>query len=101
MTEKGLSEERKLSSVDVQLPVLKSSSEEDGTQADYLDEQYIKTGSVNDDYGDVKQVQAAKVIQRTWRRHIDTHVFRYFKDLINFRQKGDPRCFLNMSILEK
>lgn len=56
--------------MDVQLPVLKSSSEEDGTQADYLDEQNIKTGSVNDDYGDVKQVQAAKVIQRTWRRHI-------------------------------
>lgn len=94
MTEKGSSEERKLSPVDVQLPVLKSSSEEDGTQADYLDEQYIKTGSVNDDYGDVKQVQAAKVIQRTWRRHIDTHVFQYFKDLINFRQKGDPRLLL-------
>ncbi|XP_015196666.1 protein MFI isoform X2 [Lepisosteus oculatus] len=41
-----------------------------------------------------KQNQAARVIQRAWRRHIDTHVFKYYKDLISFRKKGDPRLLL-------
>ncbi|XP_066555296.1 protein MFI isoform X2 [Amia ocellicauda] len=41
-----------------------------------------------------KQAHAAQVIQRAWRRHIDTHVFQYYKHLIGFRNQGDPRLLL-------
>uniref|UniRef100_F6PP06 Uncharacterized protein n=1 Tax=Ciona intestinalis TaxID=7719 RepID=F6PP06_CIOIN len=37
---------------------------------------------------------AASVIQRSWRRHIDMQVFRYYRDLINFRGHGDPALML-------
>uniref|UniRef100_H2YYQ0 Uncharacterized protein n=1 Tax=Ciona savignyi TaxID=51511 RepID=H2YYQ0_CIOSA len=37
---------------------------------------------------------AASVIQRAWRRHIDMQVFRYYRDLINFRGHGDPALML-------
>ncbi|XP_076824881.1 uncharacterized protein LOC143470550 [Clavelina lepadiformis] len=37
---------------------------------------------------------AATVIQRAWRRHIDMQVFRYYRDLINFRGQGDPALML-------
>ncbi|XP_028657080.1 protein MFI [Erpetoichthys calabaricus] len=42
----------------------------------------------------MKKTNAAKVIQRAWRRYIDTCVFRYYKSLINFRRQGDPRLLL-------
>ncbi|ELU12370.1 hypothetical protein CAPTEDRAFT_228976 [Capitella teleta] len=38
--------------------------------------------------------EASKVIQRAWRRHIDVQVFKYYRDLINFRQRGDPSLML-------
>ncbi|XP_020895635.1 uncharacterized protein C11orf65 homolog [Exaiptasia diaphana] len=38
--------------------------------------------------------EAAKVIQRSWRKHIDTQVYRYYKDLINFKTRGDPALML-------
>lgn len=38
--------------------------------------------------------EAACIIQRVWRKHIDLQVFKYYKDLINFRQQGDPRVML-------
>ncbi|PAA92492.1 hypothetical protein BOX15_Mlig026939g2, partial [Macrostomum lignano] len=38
--------------------------------------------------------EAAAKIQRAWRRHIDMQVFRYYRDLINFKQKGDPALML-------
>ncbi|KAJ8010861.1 hypothetical protein DPEC_G00079530 [Dallia pectoralis] len=37
---------------------------------------------------------AARVIQRTWRRHMDIGVFRYFKNLVKFCSLGDPRHLL-------
>ncbi|XP_028972212.2 protein MFI isoform X2 [Esox lucius] len=37
---------------------------------------------------------AARIIQRTWRRHVDTRVFQYFKNLVRFRSRGDPRLLL-------
>ncbi|XP_038078313.1 protein MFI-like [Patiria miniata] len=38
--------------------------------------------------------EAAKMIQRAWRRHIDVQVYRYYRDLINFRCRGDPSMML-------
>ncbi|XP_067108209.1 protein MFI [Osmerus mordax] len=38
--------------------------------------------------------RSACIIQRTWRRHVDTQVFKYFKMLVSFRNQGDPRLLL-------
>nr|CAB3226509.1 uncharacterized protein C11orf65 homolog [Phallusia mammillata] len=38
--------------------------------------------------------EAATIIQRAWRKHIDMQVFRYYRDLINFRGQGDPSLML-------
>ncbi|XP_026793880.2 protein MFI [Pangasianodon hypophthalmus] len=38
--------------------------------------------------------RAARVIQRTWRKHANIVVFKYFKNLVNFRNQGDPRLLL-------
>lgn len=38
--------------------------------------------------------QACIAIQRAWRRHIDIQVYKYYRDLINFKQKGDPALML-------
>ncbi|XP_032228131.1 protein MFI [Nematostella vectensis] len=38
--------------------------------------------------------EAARVIQRTWRKHIDIQVYRYYRDLISFRNRGDPSLML-------
>ncbi|KAM4701794.1 protein MFI [Discoglossus pictus] len=43
---------------------------------------------------DVEQDEAARVIQRAFRRFINTKVFKYYKNLINFKGKGDPRLLL-------
>ncbi|XP_069496388.1 protein MFI isoform X2 [Ambystoma mexicanum] len=40
------------------------------------------------------RAKAAKIIQRAWRKHIDMHVFGYYKNIINFKGKGDPRSLL-------
>lgn len=40
------------------------------------------------------RTQAAIVIQKAWRRHIDMQVFRYYRDLINFRRQGNPALML-------
>jgi len=37
---------------------------------------------------------ASNIIQKTWRRHIDLQVFKYYKKLINFQNKGDPQFIL-------
>lgn len=37
---------------------------------------------------------AAVSIQRAWRRHIDIQVYRYYRDLINFKTRGDPSVML-------
>lgn len=37
---------------------------------------------------------AAVSIQRAWRRHIDIQVYRYYRDLINFKSRGDPSVML-------
>ncbi|XP_066517476.1 protein MFI-like [Hoplias malabaricus] len=38
--------------------------------------------------------QAARIIQRLWRKHVNIAVFKYFKDLVNFGSHGDPRNLL-------
>ncbi|XP_064618017.1 protein MFI-like [Liolophura sinensis] len=38
--------------------------------------------------------EAASIIQRTWRRHIDIQVYRYYRDLINFKTRGEPSLML-------
>lgn len=37
---------------------------------------------------------AAIKIQRWWRKYLDVNVYRYYRDLISFRQKGDPAMML-------
>ncbi|XP_067291304.1 protein MFI [Pseudorasbora parva] len=38
--------------------------------------------------------RAARIIQRTWRKHVDTAVFKYLKKLVSFHNQGDPRLLL-------
>ncbi|XP_072178530.1 uncharacterized protein [Diadema setosum] len=38
--------------------------------------------------------EAASIIQQAWRRHIDVQVYRYYRDLINFRCRGNPAMML-------
>ncbi|XP_070568593.1 uncharacterized protein [Ptychodera flava] len=40
------------------------------------------------------RLEAAVIIQRAWRRHIDIQVYRYYRDLINFRNRGNPSMML-------
>ncbi|KAJ7363686.1 hypothetical protein OS493_009849 [Desmophyllum pertusum] len=42
----------------------------------------------------IDREQAAKIIQRSWRQHIDVQVYRYYRDLINFKCRGDPSSML-------
>ncbi|XP_076869550.1 protein MFI isoform X2 [Brachyhypopomus gauderio] len=38
--------------------------------------------------------RAARTIQRTWRKHVDTAVFKYIKSFVSFHWQGDPRLLL-------
>ncbi|XP_068565770.1 protein MFI-like isoform X2 [Cebidichthys violaceus] len=38
--------------------------------------------------------QAATIIQKTWRRHVNREVFKYFKELISHCDQRDPRAIL-------
>jgi hypothetical protein len=42
----------------------------------------------------LSHLEAAVMIQRWWRRILDMNVYKYYRDLINFRQKGDPAMML-------
>lgn len=42
----------------------------------------------------INREEAAKIIQRSWRKHIDVQVYRYYRDLINFKSRGDPSSML-------
>ena len=33
---------------------------------------------------------AAEKIQKAWRSYTNVRIYRYYKDLINFRKKGNP-----------
>ena len=37
---------------------------------------------------------AARVIQHAWRRFTSVQIFLYYRDLIRFRERGDPRMML-------
>ncbi|CAF0988060.1 unnamed protein product [Brachionus calyciflorus] len=38
--------------------------------------------------------QAARKIQRFWRKYIDLQVFKYYKDLVVFHNEGDPAIIM-------
>jgi len=38
--------------------------------------------------------RAARVIQRAWLGFRNSRIFRYYRDLIHFRERGDPRELL-------
>ena len=38
----------------------------------------------------VSTLQAAVRIQRGWRRHAGKKIYRFFRDMIYFRERGDP-----------
>ncbi|EAY21623.1 IQ calmodulin-binding motif family protein [Trichomonas vaginalis G3] len=40
--------------------------------------------------------EAAKMIQRAWRRHADMSLFRGLKKLVQFRNQGDPAALLRV-----
>ncbi|XP_072019137.1 protein MFI-like [Amphiura filiformis] len=42
----------------------------------------------------ISREEAASMIQGAWRRHIDQQVYKYYRDLINFRCRGDPSLML-------
>ncbi|KAL5011017.1 hypothetical protein ScPMuIL_013322 [Solemya velum] len=44
--------------------------------------------------GPISPKEAAIMIQRAWRRHIDIQVYRYYRDLINFKTRGNPSMML-------
>ena len=33
---------------------------------------------------------AAAVVQRTFRRFINVRIYKYYRNLVNFRNRGDP-----------
>ena len=37
---------------------------------------------------------AARALQRVWRRYTNLRIFRYYRDLVAFRNEGDPRTML-------
>ncbi|ETE60240.1 putative protein C11orf65, partial [Ophiophagus hannah] len=37
-----------------------------------------------------KRDKAAHIIQKTWKRWLDMGVFEYYKELIGFKQYGEP-----------
>uniref|UniRef100_A0A6I8PEQ8 Exophilin 5 n=1 Tax=Ornithorhynchus anatinus TaxID=9258 RepID=A0A6I8PEQ8_ORNAN len=41
-----------------------------------------------------KQDEAARLIQRTWKRFLDICVFQHFKNLLKMRKEGDPRLLM-------
>lgn len=59
-----------------------------GGTADTTDTQGSERKRVTD------REEAAKIIQRSWRQHIDVQVYRYYRDLINFKCRGDPSSML-------
>ena len=36
------------------------------------------------------QIEAALVVQEAWRRYTSVRIYRYYRDLINFRSSGNP-----------
>ncbi|XP_066438186.1 protein MFI isoform X1 [Eleutherodactylus coqui] len=42
----------------------------------------------------MEEDRAARVIQKAFRRLLDLNVFKYFKNLISFKGRGDPRLML-------
>ncbi|XP_013410945.1 uncharacterized protein C11orf65-like, partial [Lingula anatina] len=44
--------------------------------------------------GPLTEHEAACSIQKAWRRHIDIQVYNYYRDLINFKCRGDPSLML-------
>lgn len=44
--------------------------------------------------GSLTRDRAARVIQRCWRRHIDIQVYHYYRDLIKFYSRGNPKLML-------
>lgn len=57
-----------------------------------------RSGTADTERSEEKKIldreEAAKVIQRSWRKHIDMQVYRYYRDLINFKNRGDPSSML-------
>eukprot|EP00112_Aurelia_sp_Birch-Aquarium-sp1_P026746 Seg97.9 transcript_id=Seg97.9/GoldUCD/mRNA.D3Y31 product="putative protein C11orf65" protein_id=Seg97.9/GoldUCD/D3Y31 len=41
-----------------------------------------------------EEYSAACVIQRSWRKHVDQQVYKYYKDLISFKSIGNPSLML-------
>ena len=41
---------------------------------------------------DAKRVLAASVVQRAFRRFINVRIYKYYRNLVNFRNRGDPGC---------
>ncbi|XP_058231785.1 protein MFI [Hemibagrus wyckioides] len=54
----------------------------------------VQVEEQEDKVQDTLSDRAAKVIQRAWRKHANIVVFKYFKNLVNFRNQGDPRLLL-------
>ncbi|XP_050392669.1 uncharacterized protein LOC126811172 isoform X2 [Patella vulgata] len=57
-------------------------------------QQHIKGLKDERDREKMDRNEAACKIQRQWRRHIDVQVYRYYRDLINFKTQGDPAMML-------
>ncbi|XP_063807676.1 protein MFI isoform X2 [Pseudophryne corroboree] len=57
-------------------------------------EEVSDTVTSHPDVYSVDQDRAARVIQQAFRRLLDMNVFKYFRNLINFKGQGDPRLLL-------
>jgi len=40
--------------------------------------------------------RAAAVVQRTFRRFINVRIYKYYRNLVNFRNRGDPGSVLSL-----
>lgn len=64
-----------------------------GTWRDHCQQRYMKLprkGGARE----TPQATAAQSIQDQWRRYTNLRIFRYYRDLINFRLVGDPYSLL-------
>ncbi|XP_076146195.1 protein MFI isoform X2 [Alosa pseudoharengus] len=43
---------------------------------------------------EIQRDKAIRVIQRSWKRHVDIQVFKYYRELINFHNQGHPHILL-------
>ncbi|XP_078078957.1 protein MFI [Mustelus asterias] len=78
------------------IDVLDASSEEEQSYADSSSPVSEMFKFVTEEQQEILELleNSAKIIQRAWRRHVDTQLFKHYKNIINFRGQGNPQFMM-------